>query len=112
MRLKIEKLIAQLGAEGYKDREAAATALVGMGKGIIPLIKRHLSNKDPEIRQRIEDVLEQLGYKSPSAAPTPSNPQTIHLNGGNWKIQGRQGGQIIINGGGMININNAPVVNW
>ena len=112
IRLKIEKLIARLGAEGYKDREAAAAALVGMGKGIIPLIKRHLSNKDPEIRQRIEDVLEQLGYKSPSDAPIPLDPNTIHLNGGNWQIQGQQGGQILINGGGMININNAPVVNW
>jgi len=113
MRLKIEKLIAQLGAEGYKDREAAATALVGMGKGIIPLIKRHMSNKDPEIRQRIEDVLEQLGYKSPSAAPIPSHPHTIHLDGGQWEIQ--QGGRIFINNGGMININNinnVPVVNW
>ena len=106
MRLKIEKLIAQLGAESYKDREAAATALVSMGKGIIPLIKRHLSNKDPEIRQRIEDVLEQLGYKSPSAAPTPPNPHTIHLNEGLWEIQ--QGGQILINNGGVININNQP----
>ena len=121
MRLKIEKLIAQLGAEGYKDREAAATALVSMGKGIIPLIKRHLSNKDPEIRQRIEDVLEQLGYKSPSSAPIQPHPHNIQLDG-QWIMQGQQGGQIFINnggvinlnGGGMININNinAPVVNW
>jgi hypothetical protein len=119
MRMKIEKLIAQLGAEGYKDREAAAVALVGMGKGIIPLIKRHLSNKDPEIRQRIEDVLEQLGYKSQPAAPTVPHPHSIDLNGGQWQIQGGQGGQIFINNGGVINlnggainINNAPIVNW
>ena len=109
MRLKIEKLIAQLGAEGYKDREAAATALVGMGKGIIPLIKRHLSNKDAEIRQRIEDVLEQLGYKSPSADPIQPDSSTIHLNGGNWQIQGQQGGQIFINGGGVINLNGGMI---
>ena len=119
MRLKIEKLIAQLGAEGYKDREAAAAALVGMGKGIIPLIKRHLSNKDPEIRQRIEDVLEQLGYKSQPAAPIQPHRHNIQLDGGQWQIE--QGGQIFINNGGAINLNggmininniNAPVVNW
>ncbi|MCP4374991.1 MAG: HEAT repeat domain-containing protein [bacterium] len=72
MRQKVEKLVAQLGAENYKDREAAATALVGIGKGIIPLVRRHLSNKDPEIRQRVEDVLEQLGDKTPAPAP-PAN---------------------------------------
>jgi len=113
MRLKIEKLVAQLGAEGYKDRESAETALVGMGKGIIPLIKRHLSNKDPEIRQRIEDVLERLGYKSQPVAPVSPHPNTIRLNGGQWQIE--QNGGILINNRGMVNvnlINNAPVVNW
>jgi hypothetical protein len=124
MRVKIEKLIAQLGAENYKDRQAATTALVSMGKGIIPLIKPQLNNDDPEIRQRIEDVLEQLGVKAPSA-PTPPNIQHIH-NLGQWQME--QGGQIFINGGvinggminggliinngGVINLNNAPVVNW
>jgi hypothetical protein len=41
------------------------------------------------------------------------------LNGGQWQIQGGQGGQIFINNGGVINlnggainINNAPIVNW
>jgi hypothetical protein len=85
MRQKIEKLVAQLGAENYKDREAAATALVGLGKGIIPLIRRHLSDKDPEIRQRVEDVLEQLGDKTPAPAPVqPRHRKEIILNG-QWK---------------------------
>ncbi|MDP6637068.1 MAG: hypothetical protein QGG42_19380 [Phycisphaerae bacterium] len=110
MRLKIEKLIAQLGAEGYQDRQSAATALVGMGKGIIPLIKPHLSNDDPEIRQRIEDVLEQLGYKSPSA-PTVTVPHVDHLHGGRWQLGPQQGG-LIINNGGVINLNNAPAAVW
>ncbi|MDP7287416.1 MAG: hypothetical protein QGH94_05440 [Phycisphaerae bacterium] len=111
MRIKIKKLIAQLGAEDYKDRQAASKALVGMGKGIISLIKPHLTSDDPEIRQRIEDVLEQLGIKAPQApVPAPTGINTIHLNGGQWQIE--QGGQIIINGGGMLNINNAPQPVW
>jgi len=113
MRLKIGKLVVQLGADDYKDRQAAAKALVAMGKGIIPLIKPQLGNEDPEIRQGIEDVLEQLGDKSMSV-PTINPPHIHELRGGQWGGQwgGPMGGQIILNGG-MININNnAPVVNW
>jgi len=112
MRVKIKKLIAQLGAEDYKDRQAASKALVGIGKGIISLLKPHLTSDDPEIRQRIEDVLEQLGVKAPAPAPVsgPSGINTIHLNGGQWQIQ-QQGGQVIINGG-VLNINNQPQAVW
>ena len=61
IREKVAKLIAQLGAESYKDREAAAKALLAMGKSIIPLLRPHLRSKDAEVCQRIEDILEQLG---------------------------------------------------
>ena len=60
---KAEQLVAQLGAESYVDREAAAKALVAMGKGIVGVLKTHLASSDPEIRQRIQDILEQLGVK-------------------------------------------------
>jgi hypothetical protein len=61
---KIEKLVAQLGAESYLDREKAQKALIAMGKSIVPLLKKYLAEtRDPEIRQRIQAVLEQLGVK-------------------------------------------------
>jgi hypothetical protein len=60
---KAEQLIAQLGAESFEDREAAAKALVAMGKGIVGLLKKHSKSSDPEIRQRIQDILEKLGVK-------------------------------------------------
>lgn len=62
-REKVERLVAQLGAESYKDHEAAQKALVKMGKSIVPLLKPYLKSPDPEIRQRIQDILEQLGVK-------------------------------------------------
>ena len=62
-RKKAEKLIAQLAAESYKDREATTKELVKMGKGVIPLLKKHLGDDDAEVRQRIQDILEQLGVK-------------------------------------------------
>ena len=61
MQEKVEKLIAQLGAESYKDREAATKALVEMGAMIIPFLKKRINNPDPEIRTRIVLILEKLG---------------------------------------------------
>jgi len=63
VRRKVEQLVAQLGAESFQDRQAAGKALVKMGRSIVPLLKPHLKSNDPEIRQRIQDILEQLGVK-------------------------------------------------
>ncbi|MBL7221138.1 MAG: hypothetical protein ISS69_13555 [Phycisphaerae bacterium] len=72
-RAEIEKLVAQLGAESYEDRQKASKKLLELGKSIAPMLRKHLISSDPEIRQRIEDILEQLG--SGSAAPaTPTRP--------------------------------------
>jgi len=70
VRGQVEKLVAQLGAESYKDREAATKALVEMGDSIAPLLKGHLKTSDPEVRQRLEDILEQLGVKA-GVSPGP-----------------------------------------
>jgi len=61
IRDKLQKLLGQLGAESYKDRQAASEELLKMGKGIVPILQKHLSASDPEVRQRIEDVIEKLG---------------------------------------------------
>lgn len=59
---KIEKLIAQLGAESYVDREKAQKALIAMGKNIAELLKKYLAEtRDPEIRQRLEQIIKALG---------------------------------------------------
>lgn len=58
---KVEKLIAQLGAESYVDREKAQKELIAMGKSIAPILKKHLNNRDPEIRQRLEEIIKTLG---------------------------------------------------
>jgi hypothetical protein len=60
---KVEKLVAQLGAESYRDRQAAQEELIRMGKTIIPILKKHTANMDPEIRQRIQEILDKLGAK-------------------------------------------------
>jgi len=77
IREKLLKLIGQLGAESYKDRQAASEELMKMGKGIVPLLRKHLSANDPEVRQRIEDVIEKLGGQTKPTAPAGSNMNGI-----------------------------------
>jgi hypothetical protein len=69
-RVEVEKLIAQLGAESYEDRQKASKKLLELGKSIAPMLTKHLTSSDPEVRQRIEDILEQLGGKPVPATPT------------------------------------------
>ena len=81
-RKKAEQLIAQLAAESYKDRDAATNELVKMGKGVAALVKKHVNDPDPEVRQRIEGILEQLDPKkvertAPPRARTPSRGTLI-----------------------------------
>ena len=70
IREKLRRLVAQLGAESYKDRQAATESLVKMGKGIIPMLRKYITTSDPEVRQRIEDIIERLG----GGESTPSGP--------------------------------------
>jgi len=59
---KIEKRIAQLGAESYVDREKVQKELIAMGKSIVPLLKKYLAEtRDPEIRQRLQEIIKALG---------------------------------------------------
>jgi hypothetical protein len=77
---EVEKLVAQLGAESYEDRQKASKTLRDMGKNILPILKDHLKTGDPEVRQRIEDVMEQLGSRvTPNQPNQPMNPGMIRF---------------------------------
>lgn len=68
---EVARLVARLGAESYADRQAATNELVKMGKGIVPLLKKHLQSPDVEVRQRIEQILEQVAPKEAKPVPPP-----------------------------------------
>ena len=70
---RARKLIGLLGAESYKDRQDATEKLIAMGKPILPILRGHLQDTDPEVRHRIEGILEKLGDK-PGAPKTGGNP--------------------------------------
>jgi len=71
VRQKLAKLIGKLGAESYKDRQAATEELVRMGRGIVPMLRGHLTTSDPEVRQRIQEVIERLGGGDAAPRPQP-----------------------------------------
>lgn len=75
----IEKLIARLGAESYKDRQAAMEELVKRGASILPVLQKFANSSDAEVRQRIEDVIEKLGGKS-GASPMPAGRGGIQMD--------------------------------
>lgn len=60
MTTRVRQLVAQLGAESYQDREKATQELRKMPKGVIPLLRSHLKDNDPEVRQRIENIIQRL----------------------------------------------------
>ncbi|MGB2820263.1 MAG: hypothetical protein WBF17_04735, partial [Phycisphaerae bacterium] len=81
IREQLQKLVGQLGAESYKDRQAATEALVRMGKGVIPMLRKYLTTSDPEVRQRIEDVINRLGGGSGTPGPPhPPMPNGVIIN--------------------------------
>jgi hypothetical protein len=77
-RKQVEKLIAQLASESYKDRQTAGEALVGLGPTIVPLLQKHQkSAKDPEVKARLEELIERLGGKKPPAPPPRPAPMAV-----------------------------------
>lgn len=72
---RVDALVAQLGAESAKDRQASADELVKLGPTILPLLAKQLNTHDTEVRQKIMDVMEGIGGKSrPPDAPAGGAP--------------------------------------
>jgi len=93
-----KKLVSQLGDDDFKVRKAATEKLMKMGKGIAPILTEHLKTTDPEVRQRLEEIIENLGVdKQPPAPPQPNGIQRGFINLRAAQIQG-------------IQINNAQII--
>ncbi|MFW6132264.1 MAG: hypothetical protein ACOC8F_00090 [Planctomycetota bacterium] len=84
IRTRARDLVVRLGAESYADREAATKELVELGAVILPMVRSYLDVNDPEVRQRLERVVEQItGGQSPdAAAPAPGALRTLLERGG------------------------------
>jgi hypothetical protein len=56
----LEKVAANLGAEDYKARKAAAEQLQSAGHAAIPMLKKALANDDPEVSMTARKILAEL----------------------------------------------------
>ncbi len=70
------KMIALLGSESYADRKKATEELVKLGVGIAPILQKRLREAtDPEVNQRIEEVLDRIGASTGAAGASVNHPQ-------------------------------------
>lgn len=76
----VEKYVAMLSAASYKDRQEAQEKLIEMKSPIIPLLRKYLKDTDPEVRQRIQVILERLGGEG-GASPAAPPPGPVMWNG-------------------------------
>ena len=68
----VKRLIAQLGSEGFKEREQATHELSKLGKSVLGSLKKATNSHDPEVRRRARLLVEQI-------EPPPVWPMTPHL---------------------------------
>lgn len=69
---KVAELVGKLGADAFREREAATTQLVRMGPAVVPLLEPHREHADAEVRERIRFILETLAPQS-----RPPEPRSI-----------------------------------
>jgi hypothetical protein len=79
LRKEVEKLVARLGSESFKDRQTAADELAKKGAAILPLLQKHAQDGDPEVRQRLAEIIEKLGG-GPARPPDP-RPEILEESG-------------------------------
>lgn len=77
---RVQEYVAKLSAPNYADREDAQKALEQMGRRIVPLLKSHLQDADPEVRHRITVILENLGAGSEDSPADPAPPPFGAIN--------------------------------
>ncbi|NBB94732.1 MAG: hypothetical protein GVY16_03230 [Planctomycetes bacterium] len=84
IRKKVDGLIGRLAAESFEDRQKAQKELVDMGPSILPLLKDNLGSNDPEVRRRLEEIVESLspaGGAVDNSNPGAPPPQILNLRG-------------------------------
>ena len=57
---KVEILIKQLGANNFKIRENAEIELKKYSRDILPALEKHKNTKDPEVKIRIRNIIQQV----------------------------------------------------
>ena len=68
VRARVRALVGELGSREWKKREAASAELVRIGLAAKPLVRAAIAEaKDPEVRRRLEAVLDEINGVSEPA---------------------------------------------
>ncbi len=86
-------LIEQLGASGFKVREAAAEKLIAMGEPVRVDLEAKAKEKglDPEVASRIEQILDRLCPKEGTTVTDRASGITVSLAGDGTTLEARDG---------------------
>lgn len=58
--IEIDRLVRQLGSNGYYEREAATKALQARGKPALPALRVACADKDAEVRKRARRLIDTI----------------------------------------------------
>src|SRR5262245_50965847 len=63
---ELQTLVRQLGADSFKVRSQASSALVRRGGPAVPYLRQALTNRDPEVQRRARACLREIGERADS----------------------------------------------
>ena len=74
---EIEKEVLRLGSKSLPERDASQSRLLGMGRPIVPHLKKFLVHPDVEVRMRVEAILAELTLTAKQALRDTNVPYTL-----------------------------------
>lgn len=69
---QVKRLVANLNADDWKQREQAESQLTGMGEAIAPILKQMRNDQPPEAQERIDSILKQFARPGNKPANRPA----------------------------------------
>jgi hypothetical protein len=70
---RVRALVKQLGADTFKDREAAQKELSAMPRSVVPALREFENTKDPEIKERLQATIHTI------LTDAARMPQKVHV---------------------------------
>lgn len=76
---QVKRLVGELNADDWKQRERAEVQLTAMGDAIAPILKQMRTDQPPEAQERIDAILKQ--FAKPGNKPSPAPTPRVMING-------------------------------
>ena len=77
---QVKRLVGELNADDWKQREKAEAQLASMGDAIAPILKQMRTDQPPEAQERIDSILKTFA-KPNISKPSPTPAPRTRING-------------------------------